>query len=273
MRTKLFTAVGGLLAAAACCQPLTAAPLLPYYGAATFDPGAAIDNPLFPVTPGQTRRYEAVVDGEVVESFEFSYGGMGPSILGIQTTVMRDAAYEEDLLVELTYDFYAQDTAGNVWYFGEDVTNYVYDDEGELLETNTHSSWRGGVNDALPGLIMPAFTGPGFSYFQEFAAADEALDTGFTLAENLDIATGFGEFSGVLKVLEGTTLDPAVREVKYYAPGFGLVMVEEGVDANLMNPELTFEMVSAVPVPPAIWLLGSAVASVFGWRRQGAAAA
>ena len=35
--------------------------------AVTLDPGAAIDNPLFPVTPGQTRRYEAVVDVEVVD--------------------------------------------------------------------------------------------------------------------------------------------------------------------------------------------------------------
>ena len=48
------------------------------------------------------------------------------------------------MLVEETFDFYAQDTAGDVWHFGEDVTDYVYDADGNLIGTNSSSAWRAG---------------------------------------------------------------------------------------------------------------------------------
>src|SRR5688572_6506253 len=144
---------------------LNAAATLPDFGAATFVPGAPVNHPYFPLLDNQTRIFEG---GD--ERFELTTLGMGPTILGVQTTVRRDRAFEEDLLVEDTFDFYAQDTAGNVWYFGEDVTNYEYDDDGNLLSTNSESSWRAGVNDAKPGFIMPADAASkiGFHYFQEF---------------------------------------------------------------------------------------------------------
>ena len=61
----------------------------------------------------------------------------GPKILRVRTTTVLDRAFEDDLLVEQTRDYYAQDTDGNVWYMGEDVKNYEYDDDGKLIDTNT----------------------------------------------------------------------------------------------------------------------------------------
>ena len=48
--------------------------------------------------------------------------------MGVDTIVVHDVVTNEDGdVVEDTYDWYAQDAAGNVWYFGEDTTSF---DEG-----------------------------------------------------------------------------------------------------------------------------------------------
>jgi hypothetical protein len=155
-----------------------AGPTLPDFDAAVFVPGAAITNPYFPLLDDLTRIYTATdAQGDPVdERFELTRAGAGPIILGVATTQRLDRSFEEGLLVEETFDFYAQDTAGNVWYLGEDVTNYVYDADGNLIGTNSSSAWRAGVNGALPGFAMPATQTLGQSYYQEFAAGDDALD-------------------------------------------------------------------------------------------------
>ena len=139
--------------------PVAAATVLPDFSAATFRPGAPITNRYFPTVPGPTAATIAKgesPDGPIEERGERSTLGEGPEILGVGTTTVLDRAIENGLLVEETKDYYAQDSLGNVWYFGEDVTNYVYDEAGNLTGTNSSSSWRAGVSGALPGYIMPA---------------------------------------------------------------------------------------------------------------------
>ena len=125
---------------------------------------------------------------------------------------------------------------GNVWYFGEDVTNYRYDEAGNLIGTDSESAWRAGVNGALPGFIMPAYLTLGFNYFQESAPIDGALDQATTIAIGQFVSIDFGDYNNVLKVLETSDLIPDLREFKYYAPGQGLILVEEGLSADLSNP-------------------------------------
>ena len=249
----------------------TSAPLLPYWAVQSFEPGAAIDNPFFPMTDPRPRIYsgDKEEDGEIVtESFELTNLGPGPVILGVQTQIQRDRAFEDGLLVEETLDYYAQDTDGNVWYFGEDVTNYIYDDDDNLVETNNESAWRADVNDALPGIIMPGFIAIGFNYFQEYAVEDEALDHGTLFAADQMVSIDFGDFDGALQILEGNLLEPDAREFKYYAPGQGLILVEEGLDEQLMNPEIRVELVQIVPIPAAAWLFLSALGLLLGIHRR-----
>ena len=70
-------------------------------------------------------------DGErVTERDAQTVLGRGPKILGVRTTTVLDKGYENGVLTERTFDHYAQDRQGNVWYMGEDTTSFEYDDDG-----------------------------------------------------------------------------------------------------------------------------------------------
>lgn len=245
---------------------IMAEPFLPVFDRGIFTADQPVDNPFFPIQNGVTRIYQAEGINEegdfFSERFELTGLGLGPVILGVQTTVQRDRAYEDGLLVEDTFDYYAQDDFGNVWYMGEDVTNYVYDNDGNLIETNSSSSWMAGINGGKAGWIMPIDKTLGFNYYQEYAPLDGALDEATTEAYISSVSLGFGNFGNVLRVLE--TNPSGALEFKYYAEGFGLIMVEEGLDESLSNPELIFELVGtqAVPEPTSILLFGLGLISL-----------
>ena len=75
-------------------------------------------------------------------------------ILGIQTTVVHDVVRERGHLIENTWDWYAQDACGNVWYLGENTKEY---ENGVVV--STEGSWEAGVDGAQPGVIVPARSG------------------------------------------------------------------------------------------------------------------
>ena len=150
--------------------------ILPDFSKATFEPNRAIDNQYFPLTPGTIKAYEAEINtpegGEntdPTESNQIFVTNDTREILGVEATVVRDVAWNEGVLVEDTFDWYAQDTAGNVWYLGELATNYEYDNKGNFIGTNNDGSWEAGVDGALPGYAIEANPQVGDNYFQEFA--------------------------------------------------------------------------------------------------------
>jgi hypothetical protein len=250
-----------------------AAPVLPDFGAATFSSGAPIDNLYLPWKVGARSAQVArgFDDGEPFEERdEQTVLGEGPTIGGVVTTTVLDKSYEDGALVEETSDYYAQDSDGNVWYMGEDSVAFEYDDEGNLIGTSTAGSWRAAVNGALPGYAMPGMVDVGFEYYQEFAPNDDALDTGETFAVLDSLEVGGIVYRDVLQVFETTELEPDSREFKYYAPTVGLIRVEEGLDASLSNPELTFDRVEVapIPLPPGLVLIGTAVVGLFAFGRR-----
>jgi hypothetical protein len=222
----------------------SAGTLLPKFDPDRFVAGQAIDNKYFPLEPGRRAvlRARGVEDGEVFHerSVLTVLHRPGPRILGVRTTTQLDKAFEDGLLVEKTFDYFAQDKRGNVWYMGEDVTNFSYDDDGNLIGKDHESEWRAGRRGAEPGWIMPARQIVGQRYFQEHARRDEALDKGQTLGIRGRLRVGGTVYRNVLRVLETNPFEPRSREIKYYAPRVGLIRDDEGLDGNLKNPDLIF---------------------------------
>ncbi len=141
------------------------------------------------------------------------------TILGVTNTVVLDTVWDEDdELVEETYDWYAQDKEGNVWYFGEDSKEY---EAGVLV--STAGSWEAGVDGAKPGIIMEANPQIGDSYRQEYYVG-EAEDMAEVLSLSETASVPYDSFTGCLKTKEWTPLEPDIVAHKYYAPGVGCVM-------------------------------------------------
>ena len=176
-----------------------------------------IDNPYFPLTPGTTFIYEGESeDGS--ERVEVNVTNETQVILGVTCIVVRDRVWIDDELVEDTFDWYAQDKDGNVWYFGEDSKEI---ENGVVVGTD--GSWEAGVNGATPGILMLAAPVIGTQYQQEFAEG-VAEDMAKVLSLSETVAVPYGAFPGCLKTVEWTPLAPGAREFKFYSPGVGLVL-------------------------------------------------
>ena len=192
-----------------------------------------IDNPWLPFAPSSKWVYEGREDDEV-ERIEVVVLEETRLVNGIVATVVRDRVTVDGVLVEDTYDWYAQDTAGNVWYLGEDSTEY---ENGEAV--SKAGSWEWGVDGALPGIVMYADPQVGQTYRQEFHE-DQAEDVAEIARRNVSVTVPFGAFDGVLVIKEWNPMEPDVVEEKYFASGVGVILEKkiEGVSE-------TVELISA----------------------------
>lgn len=174
-----------------------------------------VDHPYYPLIVGSEWRYE-VRGADELEEVTVTVTGATEEVMGIDATVVHDVVTIDGEIVEDTYDWFAQDAAGNVWYLGEDTTAY---DDGEAT---TEGSWRAGVGGALPGIVMPASPTVGDAYRQEFCGGD-AEDMMAIAAVGGSVSTPAGSFESVVTTNDWTPLEPDVVEAKDYAPGVGLV--------------------------------------------------
>jgi hypothetical protein len=191
---------------------------------------AEIDNPYLPLVPGSRWVYES--QGEDPETITVTVTDETRVVAGVTTTVVSDVVTDADgKVVEETLDWFAQDTDGNVWYFGEDTTEY--DDRGR---PDTAGSWEAGVDGAQAGLVMPAMPRLGDGFRQEYAEG-EAEDQATVLAVDDARTIGLGSYSDVVVTEDTTPLEPDLVERKYYAPGVGLIY-EETVSGGTERVEL-----------------------------------
>src|SRR5690242_1174704 len=79
---------------------------------------ATVDNPWFPLTPGTTYHYTGVKDGKPSRDV-MTVTRQRKTIDGAPCIAVSDKLYLAGRLEEKTTDWYSQDRAGNVWYFGE----------------------------------------------------------------------------------------------------------------------------------------------------------
>jgi hypothetical protein len=196
---------------------------------------ATVDNPFFPLTPGTTFVFEGTRDGKGQRD-EFAVTSETKVVMGIASVVVRDTATRiaDGALIEKTDDWFAQDRDGNVWYMGEDTK--TFDAKGNVQ--STEGSWEGGVDGALPGIVMPGDPQAPSTYRQEFYPG-HAQDMAWIVDLSQSVKVPFRKFDDVLETLEWSPLEPDVIEKKYYAAGFGLVFstsaAGEVEDAKLVS--------------------------------------
>jgi hypothetical protein len=157
-----------------------------------------VDNPWFPLEPGQTWEYD--VSGEAgsltvtVES--------GPEVAGVATTARVTEQDRTD-----TVDWFAQDEDGNVWWFGREGV------------------WQAGEGGAEAGLAMAAEPRVGDGYRTAYAVG-VVEDQAEVVSVEETVQIEAGDFTDVLVTEDTTPLEPAVVERRYFASGVGLVYVE-----------------------------------------------
>jgi hypothetical protein len=187
----------------------------------TLDPAdfvPRIDNPYWPMAPG-TRSVYREFDFEGSQRVTVTVLERTRTIEGIDATVVHDVVSEHGELVENTFDWYAQDVCGNVWYTGENTKEY---ENGKVV--STAGSWEHGVDGAMAGVVVPSDPQVGLTYRQEYYAG-EAEDTGQIMSLDEQAQVPFGHFNNVLLTRDYTPLDPKVLEYKLYAQGVGPVLV------------------------------------------------
>src|ERR687892_1460333 len=84
-----------------------------------------IDNPYWPMSPGDKWVYRETDQEGALQRVEVTVTNRTKQIAnGVEARVVHDVVTEYGEPVEVTDDWYAQDQDGNVWYLGEDTTEY-----------------------------------------------------------------------------------------------------------------------------------------------------
>ncbi len=217
----VVTATAALPVGIATAEPCSAP--LPQGGEpVTLDPAdfvRSVDNVYWPMAPGSRWLYrETAPDGPALK-VRVRVKTRTKDILGIGATVVRDTVTERGEVVEDTFDWYAQDVCGNVWYLGERTKEY---DHGQVV--STLGSWEAGVDGGQAGVIVPADPQVGLAYREEYLAG-EAEDRAVVASLDEQAQAPYGHVRDALLTKNTTPLQPRILEYKFYAEGVGVVLV------------------------------------------------
>jgi hypothetical protein len=232
----------------------------------TFSHPLRATNPLFPISSQASVVMLGHVDGKPfrteVTLLPFTrvidWGGQR-----VETLVSQYAAYLDGRITEIAYDYYAQDDGGSVWYFGEDVFDFV---DGAIV--TTEGTWLAG-RDGPAAMIMPGRPRVGDVYrtenvpgfvFEEVTvtAVDQALDG------------PLGPIEGGL-VAHELHADGATED-KVFAPGYGEFLTGDGSDVEALALAVPTDAISG-SIPAGLLALSGGALQAFESSRSGGWAA
>ena len=192
-----------------------------------------IDNKRWPMTVGSKWVYRVTdtADGSVKRDVIKATDKTKMIADGIEARVVSDVVTEHGKPVEVTKDWYAQDSDGNVWYFGEDTTEYRHG------KPHDNGSWEAGVDGALPGVALPAKPKIGLSYREEYSKG-VAEDQSRVILLDAQAETPAGHFKNVLMTEDFSPIEPKVSELKFYAKGSGQAVLAVDVSDGTEREEL-----------------------------------
>lgn len=186
-----------------------------------------IDNPWYPLSPGTVLTYQGQKDRKAADRVVTVTGKTG-KIAGVSCVIVEDNLYFAGELAEKNIEYYAQDSAGSVWNFGEDAQEF---ENGKLA---VRESWRAGVDGAQPALVMEASPVVGNSFVHEYSKNYFAV---VSLGEPLRVP--YGSFTDALVTKEWSPLERDILTQKYYLRGVG-----EARDVVVRGPKEEFVLVS-----------------------------
>jgi hypothetical protein len=206
----------------AICALAVAAAAVPGGAAAAPPPSSfttKIDNPYLPLRAGSRWVYRET-DAEGGRSRVVVTVTHRTKLIanGVRARVVRDVATEGRRVIERTFDWYAQDRRGNVWYLGEDTTAF---EPGK--PPSKEGSFEAGVDGAQAGIVMRAHPRVGQHYRQEFYRG-HAEDRARVMSRREQAEAPAGFFPRTLMTAETSPLEPRVLEYKFYARGVGQVL-------------------------------------------------
>jgi hypothetical protein len=175
-----------------------------------------IDNPYWPIQPGSHWVYSEVEDG-AAQRVDVTALDKTKTLDGVTARVVHDQVTRKGHVLEDTYDWYAQDSDGNIWYLGENTKEF---DNGKV---NTEGSWAYGVDGAQAGVVVPADPEQGQKYREEYWAG-HAEDAAEVLNTTSQVQVPLGRYQDALLTRNYSSLEPTVEEMKLYAKGVGPVM-------------------------------------------------
>ncbi len=221
----------------------------------TFSNPTNINNPLFPVKLPQVL-LTGHIDGEPQQVTYSTLPTTRKIKWGdkeIETVVIQYNAYLDRRIIESATDWYAQDDSGAVWYFGEDVYNYV---EGEIVDR--HGTWLTD-KDGPPALIMPGNPKlgdvfrveniPGIA-FEEITVTDVGAE----------IDGSFGKIKGVL-IGSQLHMDNTYSD-KSFVPGIGEYVTATPSDLEVVALALPADALPG-PVPDELRAITSGALKIF----------
>jgi len=178
-----------------------------------------IDNPYWPMTPGTRWTYRELDEEGKALDVRVTVSNVTKRIAnGVTARVVRDTVTSDGEVIEDTFDWYAQDGDGNVWYLGEQTAEF---EDGKV--SSRGGSFEAGVDGAQAGVIVPAEPEPGLAYRQEYSKG-EAEDNGEILSVHEQAQVPAGHYRDALLTKDTIAIEPDVLEYKLYAPGVGPVL-------------------------------------------------
>lgn len=188
-----------------------------------------INNAYFPLPVDQVWVYTGKEQGQtiglqitVLGQTERFYSGQDK----VTTRVVEELEWEDadgdgvvdddEFVIEISRNYYAQTEQGTVCYFGEEVD--IFNEDG----TVTHEgAWRADDPGNAPGIFMPAEPEVGMTFAQE-SAPGIAEDEATIIRRGSTVTVPAGTFTDTITVRDFNPLDGS-KGTKVYAGGVGLI--------------------------------------------------
>jgi hypothetical protein len=194
-----------------------------------------VTNPWFPIAAGDRWVYRGVKDGKTTREVVRATGAV-KAIGGVRCAVIEDLLYTHGRVSERTTDWYAQDSRGVVWYFGEATAELRPD--GRVK--STEGSWQAGRHGARQGVFMPAHPRVGQTAAQEHFSG-HAEDHFRVTRLPARVSSPAVSSTHALLTSEWTPLEPGVLDHKLYVRGVGTVREETAKGPQERNVLVSFK--------------------------------